>query len=129
MYRFYRDRLFWAASGAYLANGAAKAFSGEMPHWFLKNYFNDLLLIPCALPPLLSLHLILGLRHTDGTPTASEVAFHLLIWCLFFEFLGPSVMRQGVSDPIDCVCYAAGGIAALLYWQGRHFGAVRDVSA
>ena len=82
---------------------------------FFHSWFNDLLLIPCALPPLLLLHRWLGLRSHDGPPTAGEVAAHWLGWSILFEAIGPRIMRT-TGDPWDVAAYAAGALGAYAWW-------------
>ena len=84
---------------------------------FLHNHFNDLLLIPCALPVLLLLQRGLGLREHDQPPTPSEIALYLVVWSLLFEAIGPHIFRHAVGDPWDVVAYVVGGILAGLWWQ------------
>ena len=87
-------------------------------HWpFLHNHFNDLLLIPCALPPLLLIQRWLRLREHDGPPTAGEIALHLAVWSVLFELIGPHIMPWTTGDPWDVVAYATGGALAGLWWH------------
>jgi hypothetical protein len=84
---------------------------------FLRNHFNDSLLIPCALPPLLLFQRWLKLRTHDGRPAAGEIAFHLVIWSILFEVIGPHIMSWTTGDPWDVVAYFAGGLVAWLWWN------------
>jgi SAM-dependent methyltransferase len=86
---------------------------------FFHNWFNDILVIPCALPPLLLAHRWLRLRAHDNPPTLTEVAAHVIGWSILFEVIGPHIMPT-TGDPWDAVAYAAGGMAALFYWHRRH---------
>lgn len=86
---------------------------------FLHDHFNDLLLIPCALPPLLWLHRRLRLRFDDQAPTPAEIGLHLAIWSVLFEIIGPRILPHATGDPWDIVAYVAGGIVAGLWWH-RH---------
>jgi hypothetical protein len=83
---------------------------------FLHSYFNDLWLIPCALPLLLCLHVRLRLR-TDGPPTFAEIAGHLALWSVMFEWWGPRVWPRATGDPLDVVCYCVGGLVAWAWWN------------
>jgi hypothetical protein len=90
------------------------------PHFksaFLHNSFNDLLLIPCALPVLLWLERRLGLRTHDQVPTWNEVLRNLITWSILFEGIGPHLMPWTVGDPWDVVAYFVGGILAALWWR------------
>jgi len=79
---------------------------------FLRNHFNDLLLIPCALPPVLLAQRCLGLRANDDMPAATEIGLHLLIWSILFEAAGPHIFRWATGDPWDLVAYFVGGCLA-----------------
>lgn len=90
------------------------------PHFaspFLHNYFNDLWLIPCALPWVLWIQRKLTLRRDDTPPAASEILFHLIIWSLLFELFGPHIMRHTVGDPWDIAAYCAGAVGAARWWR------------
>jgi hypothetical protein len=84
---------------------------------FLHNHFNDVLLIPCALPPLLLMQRWLGLRLHDQPPTLGEIALYLVVWSILFEVIGPHIMPWTVGDFWDAVSYVVGGIAAGLWWH------------
>lgn len=86
---------------------------------FFHSWFNDLLLIPCALPPLLLTHRWLGLRRHDGAPTGGEIAAHWLGWSILFEGIGPRIMRT-TGDPWDVAAYAAGALGAWVWWTNSH---------
>ncbi len=109
------DRLFLLACLLYAVNRW-----GLKPHvhnFFLHGYFNDVLLIPCALPPLLFIQRLLGLRGHDGLPTAGEIGLNLIVWSILFEVIGPHLTRRATGDPWDVVAYIAGGIFAGLWWH------------
>jgi ubiquinone/menaquinone biosynthesis C-methylase UbiE len=83
---------------------------------FFHNWFNDVLLIPCALPPLLLVHRWWRLRGHDQPPTLAEVSAHVLGWSVLFEVIGPRLMPT-TGDPWDAVAYAGGGAAAFFCWR------------
>jgi ubiquinone/menaquinone biosynthesis C-methylase UbiE len=83
---------------------------------FFHNWFNDTLLIPCALPPVLLMHRWLGLRDHDDPPTAGEVAAHWAGWSILFEVIGPRIMPT-TGDPWDVVAYGCGAVAAFACWR------------
>jgi len=83
---------------------------------FFHAWFNDLWLIPCALPPVLLIQRWLGLRTHDEPPTFGEIAAHLVGWSILFEVIGPHIMRT-VGDPWDAVAYAFGAILAYFWWR------------
>jgi SAM-dependent methyltransferase len=86
---------------------------------FFHNWFNDVLLIPCALPLLLLAHRCLRLRRHDEPPTLAEVSAHVFGWSILFEVIGPHILRT-TGDPWDAVAYACGGAAAFFYWRSRY---------
>jgi len=86
---------------------------------FLHNYFDDLLLIPCALPPLLLMQRWLGLRQHDQPPTPAEIVIYLVVWSILFEIIGPRLIPWTVGDPWDIVAYVVGGALAGTWWGRR----------
>ena len=120
-FRYLRDEIFLSSVGLYAINRwmiKPHLPTGEI---FLRGYFNDLLVIPCALPPLLFIHRLLGLRHTDAPPQAGEIALHLAVWSLFFELLAPLLVVRARGDLWDVVAYATGGMMTWLLWNRRSF--------
>ena len=113
-YRFWRDPLFIACGALYIVNRWLAKPHVHSP--FLRGHFNDLLLIPCALPPVLWLQSHLGLRKHDAPPTPGEIVFHLIVWSVLFEVIGPHIMRV-TGDPLDVMAYAAGGVVAGVWWH------------
>jgi hypothetical protein len=117
MFRYFADPLCLICTAAYVCNRLLLK-----PHFhsgFLHGYFNDLLLIPCALPPVLWLQRWLGLRSHDRAPKAAEIGFHLIVWSLLFEVAGPHLFQHAVGDRFDVVAYVAGGVMAWLWWRRR----------
>ena len=111
---YWRDTLCRLSCAAYAANRwLLKPLCSSR---FLHSHFNDLLLIPAALPLVLWLQRRLGLRHHDRFPTAGELISHLVIWSVLFEWVGPHYMRV-TGDPLDVAAYAAGSAAAALWWR------------
>jgi hypothetical protein len=112
---YFRDSLFLASCGLYAVN--RWLLKPHVASRFLHGYFNDLLLIPCALPPLLWVHRQLRLRPVDAMPRAGEITLHLFVWCVLFEILGPRITPATTADPWDVATYAAGAIVAGLWWR------------
>lgn len=114
-FRYLRDPLFLLGCAAYALNRFVLKphFSAPLLH----NWFNDALLIPCALPPLLLAHRWLGLRKHDAAPTLLEISTHVIAWSILFELIGPHLMRGTTGDPWDVVAYLSGAVAALLWWN------------
>jgi hypothetical protein len=114
---YLRDRLFLLGCLLYALN--RWGLKPRIHNAFLHDHFNDSLLIACALPPLLYLHRLLKLRAHDCPPTPAEIGFHLAVWSVLFEVIGPRIMPHATGDPWDVVAYVVGGILAGLWWQ-RH---------
>ncbi len=114
-FRYLRDPLFVAGCAAYALN--RWLIKPHLPGGFLHSHFNDLLLIPCALPPILWLHRQLGLRAHDQSPTGWEIALHVSFWSALFEWIGPRFISHTTADPWDVVAYLAGALLAGVWWQ------------
>src|ERR1700743_879480 len=95
-FRYGRDPLFLLASVAYALN--RWVLKPLVPSPFLHNHFNDLLLIPAALPGLLWVQRILGLRQPDRMPTWPEILMHWLVWSIVCEWIGPFYFHMGIAD-------------------------------
>jgi hypothetical protein len=114
-FRYLRDPLFLMCCAAYALNRWLLK-----PHFhsaFLHSHFNDLLLIPCALPPVLLLQRWCKLRSHDEPPRPGEILFQLLIWSALFEWLGPQLLPHVTGDLGDVLAYACGGLLAGLWWH------------
>ena len=134
-----RERLRWtpwtdpiclAAWGAYCLNRfvLAPQFGDALP--FLREHFNDSLLIPAALPLLYWARFQLGLRETEAPPTWRDVLLWCAGWSLFFEWLGPRFLHYSVGDWGDVAAYFGGGILAATWWQlGWNRGAKHEMPA
>lgn len=112
---YHHDPLFLAATAAYGLNQSVLKPHFSSP--FLHGYFNDLLVIPAALPVVLGLHRCLRLRSHDLPPSWREISLHLAVWMLICEVLGPLLLHRGTADPLDCLAYLSGGVAAWHYWN------------
>jgi hypothetical protein len=65
----------------------------------------------------------LGLRRHDAPPQGYEIVIPLLIWAIVFELVLPATRgwsRLAIADPIDVLCYAAGGCLSALFWTWRY---------
>ncbi len=113
-FAYLADPLFLASCAMYAAN--RWLIKPHVHSGFFHNWFNDLLLIPCALPVLLFAHRRFGLRDHDRPPTALEITGHVIGWSVLFEVIGPHIMRT-TGDPLDAVAYAVGGLAAFCWWH------------
>lgn len=115
-YRFWQDALWWSSCGLYALNRWLVKPRVHSP--FLRGHFNDLLLIPCALPLILQIQQWFGLRKQNIAPDSGEIVFHLVVWSVLFEVIGPHLMKT-VGDPFDILAYVAGAVVAGIWWQ-RH---------
>lgn len=116
-FRYLRDPVWLAACALYVLN--RWVIKPHISGAFFHSWFNDLLLIPCALPPMLWLHRRMNLRAHDGAPTTAEVLGHLVFWTLLFEVAGPRFMPHATGDWMDAIAYATGAVLALACWRGR----------
>ncbi len=122
-FHYFRDPLFLSGWLAYGINRCL--IKPHVGAGFMMFHFNDLWLIPCALPPVLWLHHRLGLRAQDAPPQPGEIAGHLVVWSLLFEWLLPTSLSHASGDPTDVVAYAAGAIIAGLWWNRQRWFATR----
>ncbi|HWC59814.1 MAG TPA: hypothetical protein VHC44_08980 [Verrucomicrobiae bacterium] len=116
-FRYLGDGLFLVSCSLYALNRW-----GIRPHThnaFLRFHFNDMLLMPCALPPLLWMQRKLKLRTTDAPPTWGELTLYTTFWSILFEVIGPHLLRRATGDPWDVVVYFIGGLGAGLWWNRR----------
>lgn len=112
-----RDPLFLVCCALYAVNrGWIEPRAGA---GFFRWWFNDLLLAPCALPPVLWIHRILGLRRDDCPPGWLEVLGHCAGWAVLFEGLAPWIFPRATADGWDVAAYAAGALVSLCWWN-RH---------
>lgn len=86
---------------------------------FLHSHFDDLLLMPAALPVVLWLQRLMGLRNHDLPPSWLEMWAHLAVWSVMCKVVGPLCLHVGVADPWDVLFFAAGGLFAVLWWRAE----------
>ncbi len=114
-FHYWRDRLFIACCASYVLNRWILKPRLRSP--FLHDHFDDLLLIPCALPLLLLFQRWLGLRQHDEMPTSGEIGLYLVTWSILFEVIGPHIMPWTVGDPWDVLAYVLGGVCSWIWWH------------
>jgi hypothetical protein len=112
---YLRDPLFLAGATGYALN--RWLLKPLLPSTFLHSHFNDLLMIPAALPVVLWVQRLAGLRKHDLAPLWTEMGLHLAVWSMICEVIGPLGLHRGTADMWDVVMYAAGGVAACLWWN------------
>ncbi|GAB5561988.1 MAG: hypothetical protein SynsKO_36350 [Synoicihabitans sp.] len=110
-----RDPLCLVAIGLYALN--RWGVKPQLDVRFLHDHFNDVLLIPAALPLVLWLQRKLGWRDHDGRPDAKEIALHLVVWGLIAEVSGPYLFDHATGDWRDLVAYTVGALLAGIWWQ------------
>jgi len=117
-FRYWRDPLCLAACAAYAVNRWLLK-----PHFamgpFMRGHFADCLLIPAALPLVLWLQRVLGLRTHDRAPTGGETFMHLAIWAFIAEGAGPLLTHHGTADWWDVLSYSAGAAVCYVLWRRR----------
>ena len=114
-FTYLRDKLFLVAAAAYAIN--RWVLKPVIPSRFLHGYFNDIWLIPAALPVVLLIQRVTGLRENDFPPSWTEATMHFVVWSLVCEVVGPKWWHLGTADAWDVVAYAAGGIVACWWWN------------
>lgn len=116
-FRYLRDSVCLTAIVAYFANRLL--LKPHLPHheWFFRGHFNDMLLVPAALPFFLLTYRWLGLRPHDTPPSAREILSHLVLWAFFFEVFGPHWLHHSTADPWDAIAYGVGGLIAWYCWN------------
>jgi len=116
-FRYVFDPVCWVGCVLYVANSAWLANGGGGS--IASGYFNDFLMIPCALPLILWVHSLLGWREKAAYPTLSELVGHLVVWSIVAEAIGPKLVTGAVSDFRDVLAYAGGALVAGLWWRIR----------
>jgi hypothetical protein len=114
-FRYARDGLCVVSCAAYGVNRWLLPVTWKGP--FLRNHFDDLLLIPAALPLLLGLQRWLGTRRHDDPPRWAEIGLVLGLWSIAAEFVAPRLTAHAVGDILDVVAYSAGALLAGLWWN------------
>ncbi len=122
---YLHDWLFQFSLAAYAVNRLLiRPHLGDFfrAHWqsawpFLHSHCDDLLLMPVALPVMLWLQHLLGLRKQNHPPGWKEMLSHLAVWSVICKIIGPLCLRIGVADPMDVLFFAAGGIIACAWWN------------
>jgi hypothetical protein len=114
---YWRDPVFLVSLAIYVINREWIKPNLHTYSPFFHGHLNDSLTVPVALPVYLLFYRWIGLRPDDQPPRSWEIGLHLVVWCVFFKWFGPSVLHHGVADPLDNVSMLIGGIMAWLFWQ------------
>ena len=115
-FRYAFDPVCLSACALYAVNRFA--IKPHVGPGFFHSQFNDVLLIPAALPLLLWVYRRVGWRRDDAPPSSREVALYTAVWAVICEGVGPRMMPQyGVADGWDVVAYAAGAAVAWIFWN------------
>ncbi|MGA1016345.1 MAG: hypothetical protein ACO3VS_14485, partial [Limisphaerales bacterium] len=72
---------------------------------WLRSYWSDFWMMPCALPPVLWLHGRLGIRPRGMRPTPSEIKGHLVLWSFLAEGVARLILDRSPRDPWDLLAY------------------------
>ena len=83
----------------------------------MRGHFNDLLLIPAALPLVLWLQRRLGVRAGDTPPSWREIGLHFAVWSIAAEAIAPLLWRHATGDWLDVAAYATGAVVSGCVWQ------------
>jgi hypothetical protein len=112
---YLRDRLFLGASALYGIHrwGVKPWISSALT----RGQFNDLLLIPAALPVALWVQRKLRIRDHDRNPSWPEITLHLIVWSIICEWVGPKWFHRGTADILDVLAYGIGAILAGFWWH------------
>jgi len=122
---YLEDRLCQLALAAYALNRLVllphlAGFLQSHTPWawpFLHSHFDDLLMMPAALPVILWIQRRTGLRRHDRPPSWLAMSAHLAVWTVMSKLVGPFWLHHGVADIWDVPFFIAGGIGACLWWR------------
>lgn len=114
-YKFIRDYFFLISLIIYGLNYVSIKF-GIYTNYFMQCYFNDIFLVPVALPVVLYIVKLLKYRGSYY-PTLSEILTCLIIWSVFFEYIGPKYLNKGIADVYDVIAYFIGAVVSFIVWR------------
>ena len=122
---YWRDPLFLICLAVYAIN--RMVIKPNLHHYspLFHGHLNDTLTVPVALPIYLLVYRWIRFRPDDEPPRSWEIALHVAVWIIFFEWFGPLVLHQGVADPIDSWCMTGGGLVAWAVWHFNSLAGMR----
>ncbi|MCG2760075.1 MAG: hypothetical protein L6407_02530 [Candidatus Delongbacteria bacterium] len=86
---------------------------------FWNFYLGDFVLIPVALPILLYISRLFGLRKNDSPPQLVEIITPLIVWSIIFEIAGPHFVSAATADYFDILAYFCGAVVSWFFWNYR----------
>ncbi len=120
-FAYLKDPLFLACFALYWCHRVARGVGWTTP--ILSAYLNDVICVAFWLPIMLWVHRRIRVRLHDGPPEGFEIVIPATIWAMVFEVALPATpwwRNAAVADPNDVLCYFAGGLFAMLFWQWRY---------
>ncbi|XOV71453.1 MAG: hypothetical protein ACFHW5_22565 [Verrucomicrobiota bacterium] len=107
---------FWLLSLACYAIHRIWQWASPAPGW-MSSYWNDIWMLPCAVPLVIRIYETLNLREPNMHPSLSEIVWHGLLWSFMAEGLAPVWFPSSTADPLDLAAYALGGFMLWLRWH------------
>jgi hypothetical protein len=118
---YWRDPVFLLSLAIYVVNRTLIKPNLHQYSPLFHGHLDDILTVPVALPIYLLVYRWIGFRPDNEPPRWWEVALHVAVWIVFFEWFGPRILHHGVGDPLDNWCIAGGGVVAWALWQSGGF--------
>jgi hypothetical protein len=116
-YKYYRDPVFVISIISYSINKLLLISHRSFESSFMKNYFNDIFVVPCLLPILIYCIARMKLRNKYSGPLLIEIFLFVSVISLTCEILGPFFLNKGVYDPNDIIAYLLGGMISWFIWR------------
>ena len=83
----------------------------------MSNHWNDIWMLPCAVPLVIRIYITLDLRKSCAPPGLSEIVWLGLLWSVMAEGVAPIWLTGSTADPMDVLAYALGGFMLWLRWH------------
>ncbi len=107
---------FWIFSLACYAVHRWWQWASPSPGW-MSNHWNDIWMLPCAVPLVTRMYAALNLRASTAPPSLSEIVWLGLLWSVMAECLAPLWFTRSTGDPLDVLAYGLGGFMLWLRWH------------